>query len=110
MSLKTVWGLLAPTALIGVGFLKSTVLRVLFRPNPRNRTVTEVAPIATVAGSEPTVACDLNPGAEKRLKASTLFFAQNSTPPMKRPSVFVQRFAVSYCSLVSAAPNNRAFF
>ena len=85
MSLLTVWGLLAPTALIGVGLLKSTLLRVLFRPNPRNFTVTASAPIATMAGALPTVVCDLNPGAEKRLKASTWFLVLNPTPPIESP-------------------------
>jgi hypothetical protein len=85
MSLLTVWGLLAPTTLIGVGLLKSTYLRVLFRPHPRNCTVTARAPIATMAGALPTVECDLNPGAEKRLKASTWFIVLNPTPPIKTP-------------------------
>ena len=95
MSLLTVWGLFAPTALIGVGLLKSTLLRVLFRPNPRNCTVTASAPIATMAGALPTVVCDLNPVAEKRLKASIWFFVLNATPPMMRPPSLIRRCVVS---------------
>jgi hypothetical protein len=38
-----------------------------------------------MAGALPTVACDLNPDAEKRLKASIWFIVLNPTPPIKAP-------------------------
>ena len=46
-------------------------------------------PWCTAHGSVRVRRCDLNPGAENRLKASTLFFALNSTPPIKTPSSFI---------------------
>ncbi len=59
----------APVALIGIGWLKSGFLRVLFRPKPRNIAVTRSADNALM-GQEfpPKKACDLSPRSEKRPK------------------------------------------